>query len=338
LNPRPAAPLKAAVLKESVSPHAPAQRNGSADRAARLRRFLEAYWLRPENALWMALRSESLSRAELPPPTIDVCCGDGVFLFLHLDGRFDLSFDVFRSVADCSARTKQTADMFDFVDDRYAPRIVDRPSSTWNLGLDSKPSMLSKAASLDLYESVREHDCNLALPLHNDSFRTMYCNAAYWVKNIDSFLRESARVVRPDGRIILHVKLDSLRRYTLESHRALLGDRFLEILDRGRVESWPSLASRKEWETRFAASGLSIESATPFITRTHAHLWDIGLRPIAPMLVKMTDALNAATRAEIKRDWVELFMELLRPFFDPSVDLFAGNNEPGEIQYILRKV
>ena len=33
--------------------------------ARRLRRFLQAYWLRPENALWMALRSEVLSPYEL---------------------------------------------------------------------------------------------------------------------------------------------------------------------------------------------------------------------------------------------------------------------------------
>ena len=74
---------------------------------------------------------------------------------------------------------------------------------------------------------------------------------------------------------------------------------------------------------------------TPFITRTHAHIWDIGLRPIAPLLAKMTRALAPKTRASIKREWVDLFCELLEPLCDPDVDLFAVKDEPAEVQYVL---
>ena len=52
-----------------------------------LRRFLQAYWLRPENAMWMTIRSMVLSELLLDSPAIDVCCGDGVFSFLHAGGR-----------------------------------------------------------------------------------------------------------------------------------------------------------------------------------------------------------------------------------------------------------
>ena len=61
---------------------------------------------------------------------------------------------------------------------------------------------------------------------------------------------------------------------------------------------------------------------------THAHLWDVGLRPIAPLLVRMTDGLNRKTRAAIKRDWVELFLELLTPLCKPDLDLWPGRDEP----------
>src|SRR5262245_35718478 len=64
----------------------------------RLKAYLHAFWLRPENALWMALRSMTLAEVAWPAPAVDLSCGDGVFSFLHLGGRLDPRFDVFCAV------------------------------------------------------------------------------------------------------------------------------------------------------------------------------------------------------------------------------------------------
>ena len=149
-------------------------------------------------------------------------------------------------------------------------------------------------------------------------------------------LQADIRITADDGRVLLQVKLDSVLRYTLERHRDVLGDRFLEIIGRGRAETWPSLTDRATWETRFAAAGLTIERAVPFITRTHAHLWDVGLRPIAPLLIELANNVTPETRARIKRRWVDLFCELCTPFCDAEVDLLPGSAEPAEIMYVLR--
>lgn len=303
--------------------------------AAMLRRFLQAYWLRPENALWMTLRSTTLARCALRRPSIDLSCGDGVFSFLHCSGVFDPAFDVFQSVDGLDRVQDQHADMFDCADERYHPAIQARPGEIIDVGTDMKPALLAKAQRLDLYGRLVEHDNNHLLPFDADSFQTVYCNAAYWVVEIESFLREIARITRPGGWAVLQVKLTAVHHYTLEAHRAILGERWLEMIDRGRRDSWPTVVDRPTWEDRFEAAGLKIEQATPFVTRTHAHLWDIGLRPIAPMLVKMTQALTPQTRSVIKRDWVDLFCELLEPFCDPAVDLFDSKSEPAEIQYVL---
>jgi hypothetical protein len=79
-----------------------------------------------------------------------------------------------------------------------------------------------------------------------------------------------------------------------------------------------------------------VEQAVPFVTRTHAHVWDIGLRPIAPLLVRMTESLTPQTRSEIKRDWVALFQDLLTPLSSPDFDLFRTSSEPAEVFYVLR--
>lgn len=304
-------------------------------RPALLRRFLQAYWLRPENAFWMTLRSEVLSCFPMDHPCVDLSCGDGVFSFLHCGGVFDPAFDVFVSLAGLDRLRDVHEDMFDCMTSEYQPAIVSPPTDTIDVGTDIKETMLARARSIDLYCRLVEHDNNQPLPFDDDTFQTVYCNSAYWVTNIDAFLLEMGRITRSGGRIILQVKLDSMRGYTLEAYRRILGDRFLTIIDRGRSESWPALASRSTWEARFAAGGLSIENATSFVTRTHAHIWDIGLRPIAPLLAKMVQALTPDTRAVIKHEWVDLFCELLEPLCVADFDLFGQPDEPAEIQYVL---
>ena len=315
------------TMPPTVTPH-PTKRD-------RLQRFLQAYWLRPENALWMALRSQTLAHCPLEHPSADLCCGDGVFGFLHNGGVFCPSFDVFTDVRTVDPGSAKRQDMFDCMTDAYQPTIRSSPDDTIDVGTDIKATLLAKAKRLALYNQLIEHDHNKPLPFPSDSFQTVYCNAAYWVRDIAAFLRELRRITRTGGRIILQVKLESLRRYTLQRHQKVLGRRFLDILASDRLQSWPTLASRTTWENRFATAGLTVRDATPFITRTHAHIWDIGLRPIAPMLIKMANALAPQTRAAIKQEWVELLLELIEPLCDPNLDLFSSQDEPAEVQYVL---
>ncbi len=304
-------------------------------RLDRLRRFLGAYWLRPENAFWMTLRSLVLDRCVPRAPMLDLACGDGVFSFLHAGGVFADEFDVFQAVGRLDEVATRNADMFDAASERYQPAILHPPGRRIEVGADHKPALLAKAAALGLYRRRVELDANRPLPFTDGAFAVVYCNSAYWIREIDTLLGELRRIVRPGGQIILHIKLADMRRYTLEPFRKQLGARFLAIIDRGRRDCWPTVASRGEWERRFRAAGLAVRDATPFVTRTHAQIWDVGLRPLAPLLVRMANGLTARTRAAIKREWVALFMELLDPICRPDFDLFATPDEPAEIQYVL---
>jgi SAM-dependent methyltransferase len=283
----------------------------------------------------MTLRSMALSSVAMDAPAIDVGCGDGIFSFLHAGGALDPDFDVFLSAGSLDRVTDEHADMFDCDAAEYAPRAVRPPGWRIRVGSDLKPTLLRKARALYFYDELVEHDSNRPLPYSSGRFATVYTNAAYWVREIAPFLRELRRVTRPGGRVVLQVKLAEMSRYTLERFRPQLGERFLEIIGRGRWACWPTVASRAEWERRFDQAGLKVLEAAPLATRTHAHLWDVGLRPIAPLLVRMANAISPATRAAIKRDWVELFMDLLEPITRADFELFAGNAEAAEIQYVL---
>ncbi len=306
-----------------------------AEPSSRLQRFLNCYWLRPENAFWMSLRSQALESHPMTGPSIDLSCGDGVFSFLHAGGDFSCEYDVFQEVGHLDDVRDAFADMFDHASVGHEPEITNRPDSKFDVGTDLKPNMLLKACRLDFYECLVEHDHNLEMPFENDAFQTVHCNSAYWVQNIDQFMRELRRITRSGGRILLSVKLDAMRDYTLNSHRDKLGQRWLDIIGRGRIESWPSLCSDETWKQRFKSAGLDIVSRTPFITATHAHIWDIGLRPIAPLLVRMANALEEHTRQEIKSDWIDLLSELLLPLHDASFNLAPQKQEPAEILYEL---
>ncbi len=300
-----------------------------------LGRFLEAYWLRPENALWMTLRSEALAQCTFDRPSADLCCGDGIFSFLHHGGLFDPAFDVFWPSAALPEGADTRADMFDHVTDDYRPPIRYPAPTTIDLGTDVKPAFLTKAGRLKLYGQLVQQDHNHALPWPPGTFQTVHCNAAYWLTNIEGFLAELRRIVAPGGKVILQVKLDSFHRYSLARNHRQLGDRFLERIIGHRLDSWPTLASRAVWESRFEAAGLVIDRETPFTAKTHMQIWEIGLRPIAPLLMKMANGIGSSSRAAIKRDWVALILDLAEPFCQPEFTLSDTTAEPGEIQYVL---
>ncbi len=300
----------------------------------KLRRFVSAYWLRPENAFWMVLRSHVLSSVPIRSPFIDLSCGDGIFSFLHAGGRFAPEFDVFADLSNVAQRDIRMGDLFDSCSEFYQPEIVTRPDYRIDCGTDFKKSLIAKAGCLDFYSRLMEQDHNRALPFADHTFETVYCNAAYWIHEIDAFLSELGRISVSGGTIVLHVKLDAIKRFTLRNRSLRLGDRWLDIINRGRFESWPSLCDRTKWEDRFERAHLEILSAEPFVTGTHAHIWDIGLRPIAPLLIRAMNSLHDHLRSELKHDWVNLFCELLDPFCDPDLD-FLTDGEPVEMQYVL---
>lgn len=77
-----------------------------------LNRFLKAYWLRPETAMWRTLDVESMKKFKFVSPSLDLGCGDGTFSFLRAGGEFQDNFDVFLDV-DNLDRFFENSDVYD---------------------------------------------------------------------------------------------------------------------------------------------------------------------------------------------------------------------------------
>lgn len=63
-----------------------------------LNNFLNAYWLRPETAVWRTLDVKAMEGFQFVSPSLDLGCGDGTFSFLRAGGEYKDSFDVFLDV------------------------------------------------------------------------------------------------------------------------------------------------------------------------------------------------------------------------------------------------
>jgi len=305
------------------------------DQQTWLDRFLNVYWLRPENALWRATTCGVLTDIDYEKPSLDLSCGDGVYSFIQAGGVFSTEFDIFGAV-DNLEQFFENADIYNATSEQYDPQIVKRPAHTISVGTDWKPALLDKAAELDFYDELVEHDNNDPLPFEDDHFRTVFSNSVYWVENIDLHLREIKRVTHPEGKAILVLKTDDVTNFleTLWEYESILGSDLIETLDRGRSKNKKHLHDDSGWTQRLHDAGLEVIERRPTVTQFHGQMWDIGLRPISPHLIEMAYSLPPERRRAIKEDWLNTWERLLKPFSEPDFDI--KDRPPVEIAYVVR--
>ena len=297
--------------------------------------FLNLFWLRPENAYASTLKSLVLKPYPFSKPIIDVGCGDGLFSFTTLGGRLDLGFDTFLDVANLEKVRNKNADMFDSYDKKtYIPKIIKPPSLKIEYGTDFKQNSLLKAANLDLYGKLVLHDNNEKMPFENNSLMTLYSNTPHYVNNMEFHLSELKRIIRPEGLVLLSVVTDKIKDYTLGHYAPFLGANLAKIIDRGRLDAWKNLKSFSWWQKKLKQLDFDIVAHKGFMGKVQSYVWDIGLRPLAPHLVKMANNLDKKQRREIKGEWIAHCIDLLMPLvnLEPSSD-----EECSEFLFVLKK-
>jgi len=61
----------------------------------KLKTFLNLYWLRPENGLITTFKSHAFNNFRFESTSLDLSCGDGLFMAIHLGAEFTENFDYF---------------------------------------------------------------------------------------------------------------------------------------------------------------------------------------------------------------------------------------------------
>jgi ubiquinone/menaquinone biosynthesis C-methylase UbiE len=302
--------------------------------------LLNVYWLRPETALWRELDIRAMKSFNFGDNSLDIGCGDGLFSFIRAGGRFDPRFDAFRLMTGLD-KFFEKIDVFDAFSEMKSPVVVDLPKYKIDCGFDHKDNLLKKAGQLGLYSSLKQGDANQSLPFQTESFSSIFSNIVYWLHDPHAVLMEISRILRPNGRVCLMLPNKTLPEFSFYNQLYVkTGDQnwaFLEKLDRGRFsDNIRQSRSQRTWEQMFKVAGLRVVEHKSHLSKTVIQIWDIGLRPMFPVLYRMANAIPPDEFLGIKHEWISTMRQFLGPLIDLDGSLTQGK-EPAFHCYILEK-
>lgn len=305
-----------------------------------LRQLLNVFWLRPETAMWRACDIQAMRQFEMRGPSLDLGCGDGVFSFIRAGGQFKDEFDAFQSVGNLD-KFFAKADVFDHYEKSLGNIVKKPPDYRIDVGFDHKENLLKKAADLGFYGKVVQGDGNKPLPFPDGNFQSVFSNIVYWLDEPAHVFAEIARVLKPGGKACVFLPNTTLPTFSFY-HRYFkqTGDQrfaFLDMLDRGRLsDNIKQSKSDSEWREIFQQAGLSVASHTSHLSGPIVQIWDVGLRPLFPILWKMVNKINAKDLPALKAEWVDTFEKFAKPLVALDEDLSA-KDQAGFHCYVLQK-
>lgn len=302
--------------------------------------LFNVFWLRPETALWRELDIRAMRSFKFRSPSLDLGCGDGIFSFIRAGGGFHPSFDAFLSLSGLD-RFFENVDVFDAYNEKMHPSLTHAPEYQIDWAFDHKENLLKKARLLGLYQNTQVGDANKPLPFSDGSFNSLFSNIVYWLDDPEAVIVEIARVLRPGGQACLMLPNRTLPEFSFYNQLYVKTGNpdwmFLEKLDRGRFgDNIRQARSGEAWEAMFASAGLRVNRHSAHLSKTVIQIWDVGLRPLFPVLYKMAEALTAERRLEIKKEWIST----LRHFLEPLARMDEGlgqDEEPAFHCYVLDK-
>jgi len=279
-----------------------------------LKQCLNVFWLRPENALFNTFKSNSYNSLKFESPSLDLSCGDGIFQAIHLGAKFPDDFDYYLSTKASNFSHDNFVDIYDHYESDYNVKYLVPPSQQIDYGTDWKQELLNKAEKTGIYKNLILHDNSvLPLPFDDSFFKTIYSNSIYWVKNVEGLTKEIFRISRNDATVGLQVLTPSIFE-TFKFFEKFLSEKAISILDRQRHSTMPSQKTYHEWKELFENNGFIIKKTVPMApNKIIFDIWNIGLRPISHLLIRMSDSLPLEEKRKIKKEWVEIFFELFKP-------------------------
>jgi len=301
--------------------------------------LLNAYWLRPEQAMWRAIDFRAMESFKFESPSLDIGCGDGTFSFLRAGGTFQDAYDVFQATTALD-KYFEAADVYDTFDPSALAQVAEKPRYQIDVGFDHKENLLKKADLLGIYKSHKVGSVDDGLPFEDASFASIFSNIIYWLEGPQAALSEICRVLKPGGKACLMLPNVTLPQFSFFNQLASGGNpdwAFLEQLDRGRLsDNIKQAKSSAEWEAMFTAAGLSVHEHRRHLSKTAVQIWDIGMRPLFPVLMKMVAAINSDELPAIKAEWVATMKHFLLPIVQMDSAL-QQDEEPAFHCYTLIK-
>lgn len=291
---------------------------------------LNVAWLRPESALWDAIASDVIAQESFESPSLDLGCGNGIFSFITAGGRFSIHYDWYRNAIPEGFR--ENRDIYDHFHEGPSDGCVTRvPGYTLDCGLDAKPNLLRQAMALPFYQTGVAANANFSWPFSDETFRTVFSNILYWLDSSDHVFRETRRVLAPRGRAYFCLQDPRFKEICVSYQWKKHGSDLLRLLNRGRSESSLWTVTREEIDLLCRKHGFTIVSHRTYLSPMTLRIWDVGLRPLSSVLLRMISRLSEEDRATIKQEW----MDTLRPFLREALLLDRNSEETGGYHFVV---
>lgn len=279
--------------------------------------------------MWDAIASAVISRFPVLSPSLDLGSGNGIFSFITAGGVFTIEYDWYRNVD--PRGFWQNRDIYDCY--QAAPRgawIARQPSYRIDCALDAKPSLLHQAGGLDFYRMTVAANANHRLPFKDESFQTVFSNMLYWLESPEVAFREVRRVLRSGGKAILCLQDPKFREYCISYQWRDRGSRLLQLLNRGRDECNKWTISYSELLTLARSLDFKVVLHSCYLSPLTLRIWDIGLRPLSPVLIRLIQTLSESDRQSIKSEWIDT----VRPFLIELYQLDMKGQEQGGFHFV----
>ncbi len=296
-------------------------------------------WLRPEAALFLAISAHVLHTAPYRPsrkPSLDLGAGNGLFSFLAAGGSLTPDYDYYTHAGHLDKFWKH-ADIYDHFAGQGQSRFIARmPDDRFTYAYDHKENLKKQADLLNFYDAYGVGDANKRWPYPDGELQSVFSNIFYWLDNPRFLFPELARVLAPRGKAFLALQDPSFPKFcpSYQTGKFPKYADVLKLLNRGRADSSLWRLSLKELEALGKKNGLKLVYHRRYLTDMVLKIWDIGLRPFSPVLIRMANSLSAQDRLQCKKEWVDICVNLLRPIYESEKDV---TNQGGYLYLIFEK-
>lgn len=301
----------------------------------KFKEFLHLYWIRPENALLSIFKSKALENISFDSPSLDLSCGDGLFMGIHLGGKINDEFDYFEFTDAKNFQHSSFIDIYDSLEKEYDIDFK-KTATMIDFGLDWKQNLLDKASKLKIYKKLILHDNNnIPLPFDDNFFMTIFSNSIYWIKNVEELLVDLHRILHYDGTLILQIATPE-HFTTLKKLEQFMDSESINIIDRNRTQTNLGLKTYSEWVDLFQKTKFKvIDVKQVYPNKRIIDFWNIGLRPIAHLLIQIFSNLNNNEKQKIRNEWINIFFTLLKPLLHFNEQQKIEDSP--YLQFILKK-
>ncbi len=211
---------------------------------------------------------------------------------------------------------------------------------TYHWGVDHKENLINKAKRFaPFYQNTHVADLNKTLPFDEDYFDSAFSNILNWLEDVDGTLSEWRRVLKKKGRLLLFVPNANFRDkgwlYYAGPHT---GRRlYLNYFDRGYGALLRHNYSTSKWGEIFQQNGFSVADHHLYLTDPVIDVWNIGTRPISPLLINMASMLSPEHRANIRSEWIDYFSKFFQPILEGEFGRKVSDEEAAFHFFVLEK-